>query len=72
MWSDIIVGLSVGLGLGFITVLLKKFWEIVILKRDMATFWKKYEHLEKMVERLDDRFDKLNTRVAIIESRDRK
>jgi hypothetical protein len=68
MIEGILTGVAAGVVLALIGVLGKKFSEIVILKRDMRTMWMKYEQLEKRIEKIDDGQDKLNTKVAVIES----
>jgi uncharacterized membrane protein YhiD involved in acid resistance len=69
MWQEIVVGISVGVGLALIAVLGKKFSEVVILKRDLSTCWKKLDHFEKLFDLMYDKVDKLNTKVAVLESR---
>jgi len=66
--NEIITGIAVGVGLALITVLAKKFTQVIILQRDLSTMWRKYEVLEKKITQLDGQIDSLKTKIAVLEA----
>ena len=68
MLSEIVTGITVGVVLTLMALLAKKFTEVIILKRDLATMWRKFEQLEKQVIRLDESQDSLKTKIAVLEA----
>ena len=68
MLNEIITGIAVGVGLALITVLAKKFTQVIILQRDLSTMWRKYEVLEKKITQLDGQIDSLKTKIAVLEA----